>query len=86
MTALENQGYRIRTYEGFMRGAVDFHSFDGCQHMTAAEIRARQKYARGMMQFAKSYANAPRAMTGRMWFTTRTATAKAGYSWAMKPR
>jgi hypothetical protein len=40
MDILEANGYRIRTYEGFMSGAVDLHSLDGCQHMAAAEIRA----------------------------------------------
>jgi hypothetical protein len=45
-TLLENHGYRVRTYEGFMRGAVDFHSFDGCRHLSAEEIRAHHDATR----------------------------------------
>lgn len=44
--ALEDYGYRIRTYEGFMSGAVDFHGLDGCQHMSAAEIQRQHDETR----------------------------------------
>lgn len=44
--ALEQHGYRICTYEGFMSGAVDFHGLDGCQHMSPAEIREHHDQVR----------------------------------------
>jgi len=38
---LESEGYRLTTYDGFMRGAVDFHTYSGCQQ---PHVNARQKH------------------------------------------
>lgn len=46
MKTVENNGYRVRTYEGFMSGAVDLHSLDGCPHMSPSEIRAHHDSVR----------------------------------------
>jgi hypothetical protein len=37
---LEQHGYQVRTLEGFLTGAVDFHALDASPNMTAAQKRA----------------------------------------------